>query len=65
MRPVVRGENTKIFKDYKDARRDLIEKLGEYCSYCEMRIPSSLDVEHKNVFLSLRLCSLASTLRDL
>jgi hypothetical protein len=42
MRPVVRGENTKIFKDYKDARRDLIEKLGEYCSYCEMRIPSCI-----------------------
>ncbi|OBQ45703.1 MAG: hypothetical protein AN484_00395 [Aphanizomenon flos-aquae WA102] len=46
MRPVVRGKNTKVFKGHKDARRDLIKKLGEYCSYCEMRIPSSLGVEH-------------------
>ena len=46
MRPAVRGENTKVFKVHKDARKDLIDRLGQYCSYCEMLIPSSLDVEH-------------------
>jgi uncharacterized protein (TIGR02646 family) len=46
MRPVVRGKNTKVFKDHKYARKDLIDRLGQYCSYCEMLIPSSLEVEH-------------------
>ncbi|AFZ60446.1 HNH endonuclease [Anabaena cylindrica FACHB-243] len=46
MRPVIRGKNTKVFKDYKNARGDLINQLGEYCSYCEMRIGSSIAVEH-------------------
>jgi len=53
MRPVVRGNrpldssgNPKTFKTYQDARGDLIDQLGEYCSYCEARLPSSLAVEH-------------------
>lgn len=46
MRPVIRGNNTKTFKDYKDARGDLINNLGEYCSYCETRLSASLAVEH-------------------
>ncbi|NET70014.1 MAG: HNH endonuclease [Sphaerospermopsis sp. SIO1G2] len=46
MRPVIRTENKKIFQDYKDARGDLIDNFGEYCSYCETRLSSSLDVEH-------------------
>ncbi|WP_071190851.1 HNH endonuclease [Trichormus sp. NMC-1] len=46
MRPVVRGKNTKVFKDYRNARKNLIDQLGEYCSYCEMRLGSSLAVEH-------------------
>jgi uncharacterized protein (TIGR02646 family) len=46
MRPVIRGDNAKVFKIYQDARGDLIEQLGQYCSYCEMPLPSSLDVEH-------------------
>jgi uncharacterized protein (TIGR02646 family) len=46
MRPVVRGKNTKVFKDYKYARKDLIDRLGQYCSYCEMPLGSSLAVEH-------------------
>jgi uncharacterized protein (TIGR02646 family) len=46
MRPVIRGDNTKVFKVYQDARGDLIDKIGEYCSYCETRLGSSLDVEH-------------------
>jgi len=53
MRPVVRGNgpldssgNPKTFKTYQDARGDLIDQLGEYCSYCEARLSSSLAVEH-------------------
>lgn len=42
MRPVNRGdmpkdnnENPISFKEYGDARDTLIERLGDYCSYCE------------------------------
>ncbi len=52
MRPVERGdvpidENGNIiqFKKYGDARESLIGRLGDYCSYCEMRHPT-LAVEH-------------------
>jgi uncharacterized protein (TIGR02646 family) len=46
MRPVERGLNKKAFKRYQEARGDLIARLGQYCSYCEMKLPSSLHVEH-------------------
>lgn len=53
MRPVNRGSNPvnrqgqpKQYTEYGNARRDLIERLGEYCSYCEMELDSSLAVEH-------------------
>ncbi|RKZ75057.1 MAG: HNH endonuclease [Candidatus Parabeggiatoa sp. nov. 1] len=54
MRPIERGPcpkdpntNTdKVYKTYTEARRDLIDRLGEYCSYCEMRLNASLAVEH-------------------
>jgi uncharacterized protein (TIGR02646 family) len=36
----------KAYKVYKTARRDLIDRLGEYCSYCETRLNASLAVEH-------------------
>lgn len=52
MRPVERGniplDKNGIavkFKEYDDARDYLIERLGSYCSYCEMRIPTPA-VEH-------------------
>lgn len=51
MRPVVRGEHPRVrrkrirFRDYVDARRHLIDRLGPYCSYCEIRHPSP-SVEH-------------------
>ena len=31
---------------YQEARADLIARLGEYCSYCEMQLDASLAVEH-------------------
>ena len=53
MRPIIRGEvpldsaeNPKNFKEYQEARGDLIERLGQYCSYCEMKLDASLAVEH-------------------
>jgi uncharacterized protein (TIGR02646 family) len=53
MRPVVRGARPKNdadedvqYDDYAQARGELIRRLGEYCSYCEMHLDSSLAVEH-------------------
>jgi uncharacterized protein (TIGR02646 family) len=53
MRPVVRGSwpldaegEQKEFAKYQNARKDLIDRLGGYCSYCEMKIDASLAVEH-------------------
>ncbi len=53
MRPIERGgcptDKTgapKKFREYQDARGHLIDRLGEYCSYCEMHLDASLAVEH-------------------
>lgn len=53
MRPVNRGRvpldengDPKVYKEYGYARRDLIKRMGEFCSYCEVRLPASLAVEH-------------------
>lgn len=46
MRPIEKGKNSRTFKEYKEAKGDLIDRLGEYCSYCERRLPASLAVEH-------------------
>ena len=52
MRPIIKGEHPsesgqpKLFKEYQEARGDLIDRLGQYCSYCEMKLDASLAVEH-------------------
>lgn len=53
MRPVDRGafpkndDGTEIkYKGYPQARSELIKRLGEFCSYCEMHLDASLAVEH-------------------
>jgi uncharacterized protein (TIGR02646 family) len=46
MRPIDRGENNKPFSKYQQAKPDLIARLGYYCSYCEMRLPAGLGVDH-------------------
>lgn len=53
MRPVDRGpwpldnnNQPKAFSSYGMARRDLIARMGQYCSYCETRLNASLAVEH-------------------
>jgi len=58
MRPIEKGKNSKTFNRYQDAKDDLIERLGEYCSYCERKLPASLAVEHvqpKSLHPELRL----------
>lgn len=53
MRPVLRGPtpldhdgNEKQFRGYQYARADLISRIGQYCSYCEMKLDADLEVEH-------------------
>ncbi len=48
MRPVIRGASPRNddFDDYRDAFGELVSRLGQYCSYCERRIPTNLAVEH-------------------
>lgn len=48
MRPVARGASPQAgdFDDYKNAKPDLVSRLGRYCSYCERPIATNLAVEH-------------------
>lgn len=48
MRPVEKGESpyTKI-KAYQTAFPYLKKRLGDYCTFCEMRVNNALAVEHK------------------
>ncbi len=53
MRPIIKGSCPKdshgralVFTDYRNAHGELIKRLGQYCSYCEMKIGASLAVEH-------------------
>jgi uncharacterized protein (TIGR02646 family) len=53
MRPVERGSwprepdgNPIAFAHYRDARDPLINRIGDYCSYCEVCLHSTIHVEH-------------------
>lgn len=46
MRPVSRGIAPQAYARYEDAKQDLVNALGSYCSYCERRIATLLAVEH-------------------
>lgn len=48
MRPIERGQSPRAtdFNDYRDAFPDLVSRQGNYCSFCERRIPTNLAVEH-------------------
>lgn len=53
MRPVIKGDcpreedgSERTYTSYVNARGDLISRIGEYCSYCEMELDASLAVEH-------------------
>jgi hypothetical protein len=46
MRPVDKGIAPQVYTDYGQARHDLAERIGYYCSYCEMKVYNSIEVEH-------------------
>lgn len=46
MRPVERGDAPQVFTAYRDAYPYLVERMGDYCSYCERQIETHLAVEH-------------------
>ena len=47
MKPVNKGESLGALKSYKDAKPDLLSRLGLHCSYCEQPgSPQNLHVEH-------------------
>jgi hypothetical protein len=46
MRPVDKGASPGNFTDYPEARDPLIERIGDYCSYCERPL-SDPEVEHQ------------------
>jgi hypothetical protein len=45
--PTSRNGRRLMFANYKNARNPLAERIGWYCSYCELPKKESLDVEHK------------------
>lgn len=48
MRPVERGPRpARAVEEYGDWRQDLVERLGAFCSYCEMPLTSPVNIEHK------------------
>lgn len=48
MRPIYKGDSPyKTIENYQDAELYLEERVGRYCSFCEMRVNNSLAVEHK------------------
>lgn len=70
MRPVNKGAAPKTYANYRDARVDLANRIGRYCSYCEMIVWNSIEVEHvipvhnggnavdwENFLLSCRYCN--------
>lgn len=46
MRPVDKGQAPREYTDYGQARHDLARRIGYYCSYCEMKVFNSIEVEH-------------------
>jgi 5-methylcytosine-specific restriction endonuclease McrA len=46
VRPIDKGEAPAVYDKYEDAKPDLQNRIGRYCSYCERRVPASLAVEH-------------------
>lgn len=45
MRPIEKGSQKELFKPYQKAKDLLVQKIGDYCSYCEIQSPS-LQIEH-------------------
>ena len=45
MRPVNKGQKPVEYKHYRDAEPYLEQRLGTYCSFCEMDISHAPEVE--------------------
>ena len=78
MRTVEKGNAPNTYSDYKHARHDLAEKIGYYCSYCEMSVHNMIEVEHivpidnggdklswDNFLLSCKYCNTIKSNRNL
>lgn len=68
MRPIERGPvpknqdgSDKVYTSYGNARRDLIDRMGQYCAYCNQKLPASLAVEHVRPKISNPTLELAWT----
>jgi len=46
MRPIDKGIAPRTYTNYQDAQQDLVDRIGDYCSYCERQIETNLAVEH-------------------
>lgn len=46
MRSVDKGAAPRTYTHYKAARNDLANRIGWYCSYCEMPVKNMIEVEH-------------------
>lgn len=46
MRPVDKGPAQRAYVQYRDAAPDLVERIADYCSYCERQIETHLAIEH-------------------
>jgi len=46
MRPIDKGTTLNTYAKYSEAKDDLRDTLGSYCSYCEMNISNGMDIEH-------------------
>jgi uncharacterized protein (TIGR02646 family) len=64
-RPVVKSVkldaqgNPQEYKPWGDAKNDLVDEIGAYCSYCEKKVnPASLHVEHVRAKSLLRYANL-------
>lgn len=46
MRPINRGAAPGVYSQWGKAKYDLMDRLGPYCSYCEMPVTNLIAVEH-------------------
>lgn len=47
MKPVDKGQSLGTLADYRDAKPELLNRIGLHCSYCEQPgVPQNLHVEH-------------------
>jgi len=45
-KPIDKNGRSIEFRTYGEARGILIERIGQFCSYCNQKLPASLAVEH-------------------